>query len=152
MMYVVPFHTDHLYDLMKNAEEFGTNYDQAKFIDFTTKTQNYWTAYTGYQDDQVIGVGGLVEIYPHLAEAWIVLLRNQEYSPLAYTRKIIKMWNKILSDHPRFERIQATVNEDFEQGIRFLDYLGFENEGLMKKFGPDKSNFYRYAYIRHGPN
>ena len=151
-MYVVPFHTDHLPDLLDNAEEFGTAYDQKKFIDFTNKTKNSWTAYTGYEDNKVIGVGGLVEIYPHLAEAWIVLLRNRGLPGLAYTRKILKMWNKILVDHPRFERIQATVNEDFKEGIRFLDYLGFVNEGLMKKFGPDKSNFFRYAYIRHGPN
>ena len=68
------------------------------------------------------------------------------------TCPFVKIWNKLLSDRPKYERIQATVHENFDDGIRFLDFLGFTNEGLMQKFGPDKSNFYRYAYIRHGPN
>ena len=151
MIYVVPFHTDQLYDIMNSGEEFGSLFDQQKFVEFTHTTSKQWTAYTGYKDGKVIGVGGLVEIYPHLAEAWLVLKTDRDKS-LGTTRNILKIWNKILLDRRNYERIQATVHQDFTDGIRFLDYLGFINEGLMQKFGPDKSNFYRYAYIRHGPN
>ena len=151
MIYVVPFHTDHIYDIMRSGEDFGSIFDQQNFVEFTQNTHKHWTAYTGYEDGNVVGVGGLVEIYPHLAEAWLVLPKHRGVG-LGTTRKILKIWNKMLSDRRKYERIQATVHQQFEEGIRFLDFLGFTNEGLMQKFGPDKSNFYRYAYIRHGPN
>ena len=151
MIYVVPFHTDHIHDIMSADDDFGTLFDQQQFLEFTRNTNKYWTAYTGYEDGEVVGVGGLVEIYPHLAEAWRVLKKNRGAS-LGTTRNILKIWRKLLYSRPKYERIQATVHQEFEEGIRFLDFLGFTNEGLMQKFGPDKSNFFRYAYIRHGPN
>jgi len=32
-------------------------------------------------------------------------------------------------------------------GLRFAKFLGFTNEGLMKHYGPDGSDYYRMAKI-----
>ena len=32
-------------------------------------------------------------------------------------------------------------------GIRFAEFLGFEIEGLMRGYGPDKSDYYRMAKV-----
>ena len=37
--------------------------------------------------------------------------------------------------------------QDFQQGIRFAEWLGLEREGLMKKWGFDGSDQYMYARI-----
>jgi RimJ/RimL family protein N-acetyltransferase len=37
-------------------------------------------------------------------------------------------------------RLQATVDENFDAGIRYLYALGFYLEGVMKQYGPDKSD------------
>ena len=37
--------------------------------------------------------------------------------------------------------------QDFKQGLRFAEWLGLENEGLMKCYGFDGSDQYRYARI-----
>jgi len=39
------------------------------------------------------------------------------------------------------------VRKDFDKGIRFAKWLGLENEGLMKHYGFDGSDQYRYARI-----
>jgi RimJ/RimL family protein N-acetyltransferase len=45
------------------------------------------------------------------------------------------------------QRIQASVHANDKQAIRYVEWLGFENEGLMKKFGPDGSDYYRFARV-----
>ena len=39
------------------------------------------------------------------------------------------------------------IRKDFKQGLRFAEWLGLENEGLMKSYGFDGSDQYRYARI-----
>ena len=44
-------------------------------------------------------------------------------------------------------RVQTAIRKDFVQGQRFAEWLGLENEGLMRKFGFDGTDQYRYARI-----
>ena len=45
------------------------------------------------------------------------------------------------------KRVQTAVRKDFDKGIKFAKWLGLENEGLMKHYGFDGSDQYRYARI-----
>ena len=45
------------------------------------------------------------------------------------------------------KRVQASVHAEDHQAVRFARWMGFENEGLMKKYGPDGSDYYRMARI-----
>jgi len=42
-------------------------------------------------------------------------------------------------------RIQASVSASDTKALRFASWLGFEDEGLMKKYGPDGSDYRRVA-------
>ena len=67
--------------------------------------------------------------------------------PLAFHRRILALlanYEKTLNLH----RIVMSVQEDFEEGIRWAEALGFEREGLMRKHGPTKLNHYLYARVR----
>lgn len=44
-------------------------------------------------------------------------------------------------------RIEATTEASFPQGCRWLELLGFEREGLMRAYGPDGADHYRFARI-----
>ena len=50
-------------------------------------------------------------------------------------------------DEYNIKRVQTAVRSDFDKGIRFAEWLGLENEGLMKHYGFDGSAQYRYARI-----
>jgi RimJ/RimL family protein N-acetyltransferase len=60
-------------------------------------------------------------------------------------------YSSLLLDHVQedtdLQRIQASVHTRDKQAIRYVEWLGFENEGLMKKFGPDGSDYYRFARV-----
>ena len=151
-MYIVPFHPDHLGEALYQGASYGTLQDQNAFLDFTNRNGGGSIAFTAYNNNTILGMGGFIELYPHLAEAWVIVLTNNNFSTLKIARNILKLFNKVANDYPRWERIQAAVQSDFDKGIRLIEFLGFENEGLMKKFGPDKQDYYRYAMVRNGPN
>jgi hypothetical protein len=44
-------------------------------------------------------------------------------------------------------RLDAHVVADWKAGNRFVKALGFEKEGLLKKFGPEKQDCYLYARL-----
>ena len=151
-MYIVPFHPDHLGEALYQGATYGTLHDQNAFLDFTTKNGGGSIAFTAYNNNTIVGMGGFIELYPHLAEAWVIVLTNNNFSTLKIARIILKVFNKVTNSYPKWERVQAAVKSDFDKAIRLTEFLGFENEGLMQKFGPDKSDYYRYAMVRNGPN
>lgn len=50
-------------------------------------------------------------------------------------------------DAVKITRIEATVEAGFSPGCRWLEILGFEYEGLMKKYGPSGDDHLRYARV-----
>ena len=44
-------------------------------------------------------------------------------------------------------RVQTAIRKDFLHGQKFAEWVGLENEGLMKKYGFDGSDQYRYARV-----
>lgn len=47
-----------------------------------------------------------------------------------------------------FRRVEAYIDPNFPQAIRWAGLLGFEREGLMKCFTPSGADQYLYARIR----
>ena len=103
-------------------------------------------SWTGLQDGKIVGCGGFTPLWPGVAEIWMIL------SPKAFKRKklALKLMKRVLNDiiqRKGYHRIQATVLKGYKEGIRFAEFFGFENEGLMKQYTKDKEDFYRYARI-----
>jgi len=44
-------------------------------------------------------------------------------------------------------RLQTAVKANFKLGIRFAEWLGLQQEGLMKQYGPDGTDYYRMAKL-----
>ena len=65
---------------------------------------------------------------------------------LSVAKAIKKDFAKVARKY-NIKRVQTAVRSDFDKGIRFAKWLGLENEGLMKHYGFDGSDQYRYARI-----
>ncbi len=94
--------------------------------------------------DLVIGIVGLVKMGPGVAECFSVLSENITGIPILFHKTV----KKILQAHMdlmKLHRIQCTVREGFDAGIKWANSLGFQAECLMKKYGPDQSNMWLFA-------
>ncbi len=94
---------------------------------------------TVFNNGRVISIVGLIPLNAGVAEVWTVPSERIKEVPLGYTR-YVKALISAYSTFMNLHRLQMSVEEGFEMGLRWAKLLGFEVEGLMKKYGPDQKN------------
>ena len=104
------------------------------------------SAYTAMQESRVFMIGGVYGLWENVGEAWFMMSKYAYDMPRSAAK-----YSSLLLDHVEEEnnlqRIQASVHAGDKQAIRYVEWLGFQKEGLMKKFGPDGSDYYRFARV-----
>lgn len=101
-------------------------------------------AFIGKDDGFVIAAAGVINLWPGVGEGWAVVLPRGNRRAVA--RRFREMFDLILIAN-NYHRIQASIQADFTAGIRFAEWLGFENEGVMRQFDSDRTDFVRMARI-----
>jgi RimJ/RimL family protein N-acetyltransferase len=103
-------------------------------------------SFTGLIGKKPIFAAGMKMIWGQVAEGWVIATQDVWNHPLLVARAIKKDFAKVAKKF-NIKRVQTSVRSDFDKGIRFAEWLGLENEGLMKHYGFDGSDQYRYARI-----
>jgi len=103
-------------------------------------------AFTGLADNKPIFAAGMKMIWGQVAEGWVIATSDMWKYPLGVARAIKKDFARVAKEN-NIVRVQTAIRKDFKQGQRFAEWLGLENEGLMRKFGIDGTDQYRYARI-----
>jgi hypothetical protein len=69
------------------------------------------------------------------------------YKYPVFCAKHIKQRTEIILKANKIKRLQTSVKADCDVALRFAKWLGLKEEGLMKQYGPDGSDFIRFARI-----
>lgn len=91
-----------------------------------------------------IAVMGILHVREGVAECIMACSVNAKNCPLAF----VKACHTFLAEHTeklKLHRMQMSVRVGDEELTRFAEFLGFEREGLMKQYGPQKADYYLYA-------
>ena len=105
--------------------------------------------HTALWDGEVVGVGGVIIYWEGVGEVWILLSPKIRKFPIQMVRCIRKMYEKHSTDRS-FRRLQCVVSIDFPQGQKMVESLGFEKEGLLRKYLPEGTDAWMYSIIRNG--
>ena len=103
-------------------------------------------AFTGIVNNKPIFAAGMKMIWGQVAEGWVIASNDMWKYPLGVAKAIKKDFARVAKEH-NIKRVQTAIRKDFTQGQRFAEWLGLENEGLMKHYGFDGTDQYRYARI-----
>ena len=103
-------------------------------------------AFTGLAGKKPIFAAGMKMVWGQVAEGWVIATQDVWDHPIAVAKAIKKDFAKVATKY-NIKRVQTAVRTDFNKGIRFAEWLGLKNEGLMKHYGFDGSDQYRYARI-----
>lgn len=103
-------------------------------------------SFTLLRDNIPIVSGGIYPLWDGVAEGWVISSKRI-FEVKVKAAKLIKQRTDILCAANRIWRLQTTVKGNFKTGLRFAEFLGFTNEGLMRGYGPDKTDYYRMAKI-----
>lgn len=98
------------------------------------------------KDDRCIGAYGIIEMWPGVARCWALLSTDLIVD---HTMSFCTRVKRDL-DGLEYHRIEATSKSDHEAGARFLEWLGFDLEGLMHKYTMAGEDMYLYAKVRDG--
>jgi hypothetical protein len=84
---------------------------------------------------------GSVHIWTGVEEMWCLLENRSRKYALSLTKIAIAYSDfRVISEN--LHRLQITVRSDDLRAVRWGKAIGFETDGLMKKYGPDGSDFF----------
>ena len=142
----VPFKNNHAQYILDQ----GLN---SKFLELKPHHKKYayyleelGMSFTGIVNNKPIAAGGVSPLWDGCAEGWVLASKDIYKYPITFARTI-KVRTDYLCKNNFVKRLQTSVKADCEIAIRFAKWLGFKPEGLMKHYGPDGSDYYRFARI-----
>lgn len=99
-------------------------------------------ALTARQGDHIVLCGGIMTVTDKMGLLWAVLSHRAGAQMLTLHR----CTERFIAMH-RLRRLEATVEEGFAPGCRWLALLGFQYEGKMAGYGDDGETHLRFARV-----
>jgi len=91
-----------------------------------------------------VAMFGFVPIWEGVAESWLLADNEARKKPLALTKYGIAA-HDIAKISMGLHRLQITVRITDNRAVKWAFALGFKNEAIMKKYGPDQVDYYLMA-------
>jgi len=95
----------------------------------------------------VVACAGVTVFWEGAGQMWMragVLSGCYPVALARHCRVLIRRFEDVL----RLRRIQATVKADNEPALRFIRWLGFRAEGLLRGYGPEGADYIMFARVR----
>lgn len=102
--------------------------------------------YTLLDGDTILAVGGLHMMWFGVGEAWLLVSPKALDKPVALARYSNKLLHGIV-EKTQVRRVQASVHTHDTRAMIFAEWLGFEHEGIMRKYGLEGDDYFRMARI-----
>jgi hypothetical protein len=145
-MDIIPFKSEHAKWILSqklNAKELYLRPEHRKYALYL---EQVGMSFTALANSKPIAAGGIFVLWDNVAEGWVMATHDVWQHRISMAKHFKKKFD-VLIETSKVKRIQTSVKADFELGHKFATWLGFEKEGLMKYYGPDGSDYVRYARI-----
>ena len=144
-MKIIPFKFEHARFIATHEMNANIVNVKDRYLENLKELVKADTSWTGVIDDKIIAAGGMVELWDHVYEGWIMATADVKKHPIVTARVIKKIFNDVVVKYD-VHRLQTTVKANYKIGHKFAQWLGLEKEGLMKKY-LDDDDYYLYARI-----
>ena len=101
------------------------------------------SALTALDGDHVLMCGGAMPMSERYAVLWAVLAEDAGRHMVRIDRGVRRFL-----DIGNWRRLEASVEQNFAAGCRWLELLGFTEEGPLAAYGDDGADHWRYARVR----
>jgi len=146
ILHIVPYQKGHGAFILSQQMNHVLMDKDAEFDGDAMNLEEQGLAFTGIVNNEPIFAAGMKPIWKGVAEGWLLATAKVWNHPLLVAKAIKKDFEKVAKQH-NIRRVQTAVRSEFGIGIRFAKWLGLENEGLMKQYGFDGTDHYRFARL-----
>ena len=140
----MPFHPAHL-EMIDPAEFGRVSAAQLRELKelMIAQAQN-GTAITAYLHGKPMACFGFLPIWTGVAEMWLLIEeRGRKYGKSLTRAALVVRDYAVLSNN--LHRLQITVRCSDIRAVRWAQAIGFEQEAVLRRYGPDQSDFYIFA-------
>jgi len=119
----------------------------SKFIDISEAIANQASlgpAVTAFYGSQPVACFGFVPIWTGVGEAWLIADDKARSKPLGMS-KFGRAFFDILQISYELHRVQIAVRTSDTRAHKWALFLGFKEEGIMRRYGPDGADHYIMA-------
>lgn len=106
-------------------------------------------AYTGFIDEEPIGMAGIMTMWPGVGEAWALITDQARGQALSMHRAVYRIMNDS-NTWDEFHRVQCVVLVGDSKALHWAEHLGFKAEGLLSDYDSNKVSYIRMARLRNG--
>lgn len=142
---IIPFKLDHLECMeLREYERLQLEFDPSAASKMAALA-TYGLGGTIIWDGRILGVIGYLEMWPGVYEVWAFPSVWVERYATVYLRTVKQYIKVIEAEHP-IHRLQSAAISD-ELHDKWMSFLGFTEEGVLRQYGYDKKDFKQWARI-----
>ncbi len=102
-------------------------------------------AFTGIVNGEVVCCFGFIRLWDGVYEAWLIpTTENIRRSVVPFHRTSMRIFDYAMSKHS-LKRLQITVCSENALALKWAKRCYFNNEGLLKNYGPEGADYYMLA-------
>jgi len=133
-MALIPFSIEHIGAMSIKDDASGTmaRPEMGPALEWLRASRNGKTLVSA-DGKTILGILGVVPVLPSVCEVFVIATKDQLAHPHTFARAVKK---ELCTLATKYRRIQATAKDDAFHS-RWLSWLGFEREGVLKQFGLD---------------
>lgn len=104
-------------------------------------------AYTGIDDDgYIIFIGGMVLLWEGVGSGWL-LTSNLLLNHKIWVHRTIRDFLNEMQIKYDLHRIESIVLKDHTVSMKWVDRLGYKQEGLLRKYNSKQQDHWLYARV-----
>lgn len=146
MIEIVPFRMDHLGGIEPREHDQRLIRSLPDMLERIPVYAASGPAVTAFSNGTALCSGGVAMFWPGVGKGWLYTSRAVDSHRLGFHRaargwieRIVRSWG--------IRRLEVDVPEWNAMSCRWIERLGFRNEGAMRLYGPDGSTWIRYALL-----
>jgi len=146
---IVPFQPNHLDRIELKGFELDYVRTIPNYKDYIIYNAEHDLTWTGISRGKVILIFGIRPLWPRVAEAWMMPGKGIEDNAVSVLRGARQVLDNVIEDYDMM-RLHIAVRVQNETAYKFAKALYFEEEAVMKRYGPEMADYYLMARLSNG--
>ena len=137
-MKIIDFEPEHILQITPQSHQ--------AFMKLTLEYGKYLATgncFTGIHDGKVVAIGGILTVYPGRGFLHMIVADGMPHQWIKLYRAARRLIDAVSEEYVRLETMS-----NFEEANRWLELLGFEFEGVLRRVMPDGTDARSYSIVR----
>lgn len=146
-MIAINYEPDHLRQLMSGPLNSGAPENIGYMTDYAEQLQQPDWSYSVVHNNDLVLCCGIVPMWRGVGEVWFIAGQMIHKHKIPFIRFAREKMEEVIEANDLW-RVQGVCKVGWPAALRFAQFMGFEEEGVMRRYGPEGADYYRISWVR----